>query len=111
MSELQSIGVAAALSLPQGQRGEQNRESKTWTLIAPDGTHHTVVNLLHWARSHYKLFEPDSLDAEATAQRIRSGFGAIASSMRGVKSRRHPISSYKGWGLYEIPEKAETGQL
>lgn len=108
MEQLQSIGVAAALSLPEGQRGEQNRESKTWELIDPSGNHIVVKNLLDWSRRNYTLFEPDDADPEKAAMRISSGFKAISSSMRGVKSRQRPASTYKGWSLAALPIKEDT---
>lgn len=108
MASIQQIGVAAALSLPEGQRGPQNRESKVWELIAPDGTHITVTNLLDWARNNYTLFEPPCGDVDAAAMRVSSGIRAIAASMRGAKSRERPVSSYKGWGLAKLPEKGDN---
>lgn len=108
MEHLQPIGVAAALALPEGQRGEQNRESKTWELIDPEGNHIIVKNLLDWSRKNYTLFEPVDTDPEKAAMRISSGFKAIASSMRGVKSRQRPASTYKGWSLATLPIKEDT---
>lgn len=105
MARLQSAGTAAALALPEGQRGEQNRESKQWELIDPSGNRIAVTNLLHWARNNYRLFEPDGADPEKAAMRISSGFRAIASSMRGVKSRQRPVATYKGWSLAALPTK------
>lgn len=107
MAELQSIGVAAALALPEGQRGEQNRESKTWELIDPTGNHIVVKNLLDWSRRNYTLFEPADAEPGEAAMRISSGFKAIASSMRGVKSRQRPVSTYKGWSLAALPIKED----
>lgn len=98
-------GTAAAMGLPEGQRGPQNRESKVWVLIAPDGRYVTVVNLLDWCRENYTLFEPPCDDVGRAAMRVSSGFKAIASSMRGVASRQRPVSTYKGWGLAKIPIK------
>ena len=105
LASIQQIGSQAALAIPEGQRGPQNRESKVWELIAPDGQHITVTNLLDWARDNYTFFEPESADPEQASIRISSGFRAIASSMRGAKSRQRPVSSYKGWGLYRLPYK------
>lgn len=107
MKELQVVGTVAALSIPEGQRGPQNRESKTWVLIDPSGNHIVVVNLLDWARHNYALFEPADADPEKAAIRIASGFKAIAGSMRGIKSRTRPVSTYKGWGLYALPTKED----
>lgn len=107
MSAIQSIGAQAAFNLPEGQRGPQNRESKVWELIDPDGNHITVTNLLDWARENYTLFEPPCTDVDAAALRISCGFRAIASSMRGAKSRSRPVSSYKGWGLFELPDEVD----
>lgn len=109
MREMQQIGVAAALSIPEGQRGPQNRSSKVWELIDPDGNHIHVTNLLDWARKHYTYFEPDCPDPDAAALRISYGFRAIAGSMRGCRSRKHPIRSYKGWGLARLPECKQAG--
>lgn len=98
-------GSAAAMELPEGQRGPQNRESKVWVLIDPSGNYVTVVNLLDWCRKNYTLFEPPCEDVDRAAIRVSSGFKAIASSMRGVKSRQRPSTTYKGWGLAKIPVK------
>lgn len=100
-------GTAAALSMPEGQRGPQHRESKIWVLIDPSGAHVTVCNLLDWSRENYTLFEPPCDDPEKAAHRVSSGFRAIASSMRGVKSRNRPVSTYKGWSIAKIPIKAK----
>lgn len=107
MQWLQPIGTAAAMALPEGQRGPQNRTSKIWELIDPSGKHIIVTNLLDWGRNNYTLFEPADADPEKAAIRIRSGFAAIACSMRGVKSRKRPASSYKGWGLAALPRDKE----
>lgn len=100
-------GLAAAAALPEGQRGPQNRESKVWELIDPDGNHITVTNLLDWARNNYTLFEPPCDDVDAAAIRVSTGFRAIATSMRGARCRKRPVSSYKGWGLARLPEKGD----
>ncbi len=97
----------AALLIPEGQRGPQNRTSKNWVLIDPDGNHIEVTNLQDWAREYYDFFEPDSDDIDASANRIRCGFQAIACYMRGVPSRTRPVTSYKGWGLYALPTDKE----
>ena len=110
MEELSPVGMALMRDLPDGQRGPHHRSSKIWELIDPNGQHITVVNLLDWSRTHYAMFEPDSLDPDASANRITKGFGAIASSMRGVKSRKRPVSSYKGWGLAMLPYDKEVNQ-
>lgn len=107
MVALQSVGTKAALAIPEGQRGPQNRKSKVWELIDPEGNHITVTNLLNWARENYTLFEPASNDVDDAAKRIQCGFGAIASSMRGAKSRKRRATSYKGWGLYKLPEEVD----
>lgn len=105
--QLQPLGVAAALTIPEGQRGEQNRASKTWELIDPAGNHIIATNLLDWSRKSYTLFEPADADPDQAAMRISSGFKAIASSMRGVKSRTRQVSTYKGWGLAALPKDKE----
>lgn len=73
----------------------------------PEGNHITVTNLLDWARKNYTLFEAPTDDIDAAAKRIQCGFGAIASSMRGVKSRKRRATSYKGWWLYRLPEEVD----
>ena len=100
-------GTATALAIPEGQRGPQNRGSKIWVLIDPSGSHVPVCNLLDWARENYTLFEPPCEDVNKAAIRVASGFRAIASSMRGAKSRNRPVSTYKGWSLAQIPKKSK----
>lgn len=109
MAQLQAAGLSAALKLPEGQRGPQNRGSKTWVLIDPSGNTVGVVNLKDWARRNCALFEGEDAEPEKAAMRISTGFRAIASSMRGVKSRQRPVSSYKGWRLAELPKNKEDG--
>ena len=107
LASIQQIGSQAALAIPEGQRGPQNRESKVWELIDPDGNHITVTNLLDWARNNYTLFEPPCDDVDAAAKRVSNGIMTIATSMRGARSRQRPVSSYKGWGLARLPEKGD----
>lgn len=107
LASIQQIGSQAALAIPEGQRGPQNRESKVWELIDPDGNHITVTNLLDWARNNYTLFEPPCDDVDAAARRVSNGIMTIATSMRGARSRQRPVSSYKGWGLARLPEKGD----
>ena len=107
MEKLQAVGAAAALELPEGQRGPQHRASKVWILVDPSGSKIEVTNLLDWARDHYYLFEPDG-DPDAAAHRIAAGFGAIVSSMRGCPSRRRAVYQYKGWSLAGAPAEREN---
>lgn len=105
MDELQPRAVQAALAIPEGQRGPQNRESKIWVLVDPSGNQVPCTNLLDWARNNYRLFEPQTPEVERdkAARRISNGFQAIASSMRGVPSYKRTVSHYKGWGLLSLP--------
>ena len=52
MEKLQPIGVKAAMNIPEGQKGPQNRESLVWILVDPAGVCHKAVNLLDWARKN-----------------------------------------------------------
>lgn len=102
------IGTAAALALPEGQRGPQNRTAKHWVLVDPLGNYYTAISLADWARKNCRLFFPEDVPEEIAARRIRCGFVAIASSMRGVPSRKRPVARYKGWHLAGLPyEKSE----
>ena len=105
ITSIQRLGSDAAIAIPEGQRGPQNRGSKVWELIDPDCNHIAITNLLDWARNNYTLFEPPVDDVDAAASRVARGFMAIASSMRGVKSRARSVYHYKGWGLARLPEK------
>lgn len=106
MDRLSASGLSLIADMPDSQRGPQNRESMVWELIDPDGNHIIVKNLLDWARHNYTVFEAECDDVDAAARRVALGIMAIASSMRGVKSRQQrPVSSYKGWGLAKLPEK------
>lgn len=105
MDELQPRAVQAALAIPEGQRGPQNRESKIWVLLDPSGNQVPCTNLLDWARNNYRLFEPQTAEADRdkAARRISNGFKAIASCMRGAPSYKRTVSHYKGWGLLSLP--------
>lgn len=99
------LALDIALALPDSQRGPDHRSAKVWILIDPDGRQHTVTNLLDWARRHADTFDivTSDEDRERIANNIRTGFGNISLSMKGL--RKHPVSSYKGWGLAQPPQK------
>lgn len=103
MKEIQKSGRDAALRIPAGQKGPQNRSALVWILIDPDGQYHMAVNLRDWARENKDLFFPPDVDEDTAANRISGGFRAIAASMRGVKSRERPVQTYKGWRLAGLP--------
>lgn len=101
-------GSAAALRLPEGQRGPQNRNALIWHLIDPEGDPITVVNLQDWARQHaqdYFGMEP----TDRSAASIASGFRQIKRSMEGKLRRKNgapvSLSTYKGWGLRAWEDK------
>ena len=96
--------LSAAYSRPDSKRGPQHRNAKVWVLIDPDGAHHTVVNLLDWARQHAHLFDvvDTAEDRERVSRNIRSGFEHISQTILG--HREHPVYSYKGWGLASNPK-------
>lgn len=108
IESIQSIGTAAALKLPEGQKGTQNRAGKLWVLVDPNGRRHVAINLLQWSRDNYNLFEPNSTNPETSAARISKGFMAIASSMRGVASRDRPVYHYKEWSLDRLPVEVDS---
>lgn len=98
-----SLGVQAAMMLPESQRGPQHRESKIWRLVDPDGTLHVVVGLEDWCRHNADLFGEDP----EHSGRICWGFRQIARWMRGKTKRT--VSSYKGWTLDALPvDKEDT---
>lgn len=90
-------GTDTAKNLPGNQRGEANREAKTWELVSPDGEIFVVTNLLNWSRENAWRFDM----SEDEAVKIKSGFTAISRSMRGLTKR--PVRSYKGWRLNALP--------
>ena len=97
-------GLAKAQSLPDSQRGPQNRESKIWILIDPSGNYVPVTNLLDWSRKNYTLFEPPCADVDKAAIRVSSGFKAIARSLEGKRNgNQRAAMTYKGWGLAKTP--------
>ena len=100
-------GTKAALALPEGQRGPQNRNAKIWHLRTPDGEPVVVTNLTDWARQHTADFGMEPTEASAAA--ISSGFRQIKRSMEGKfrRANRQPctVSTYKGWTLVAWEEK------
>lgn len=99
---------AIASTIPEGQKGPQNRTCKVYVLKDPDNVLHTVVGLLPWARENYALFEPQSKEPQASAIRISSGFRAIISKSPSRINR--PVSSYKGWQIIYHGEKTSEDQ-
>ena len=99
---------AIASTLPEGQKGPQNRTCKVYVLKDPDNVLHLAVGLLPWARENYALFEPESSDPCASAQRISSGLRAIIS--KSPSRINHPVSSYKGWQIVFHGEKTPKDQ-
>lgn len=97
----------AALALPEGQRGPQNRNAKIWHLRTPDGEPVVVTNLTDWARQHTADFGMEPTEASAAA--ISSGFRQIKRSMEGKFRRANgqpcTVSTYKGWTLVAWEEK------
>ena len=102
-----------AASLPEGQRGAQNRECKVWILKDPFGNIHRAVGLRPWARSNYELFEPASTDIEATTNRIASGLYAVAATLcyNSPSRQNNPTSTYKGWTVVSVRDKNANEQL
>ena len=100
-------GTEAALALPEGQRGPQNRNAKIWHLRTPDGEPVVVTNLTDWARQHTSDFGMEPTEASAAA--ISSGFRQIKRSMEGHFRRANgkpcTVSTYKGWTLVAWEEK------
>lgn len=104
-------GTAAAMALPGGQRGPQNRSAKIWHLRSPGGEPVVAVNLLDWAREH----AADCFDVEPTdenAERIAAGFRQLKRSMEGKLRRKngapYTVSTYKGWTLAAVENKKES---
>lgn len=100
-------GTAAAMKLPEGQRGEENRNAMIWHLRDPEGNPVIVTNLLHWARLHAQdYFGMDPTDRSGEV--ISSGFKNIKRSMEGKLHRNgkpYSVYSYKGWTLVAWEEK------
>lgn len=102
-------GTAAALRLPEGQRGEQNREAKIWHLLSPDGVPETAINLQDWARRHAEDYFGVA-PTDANAANIASGIRQIKRSQEGKIIRNGApvnVGSYKGWQLLGVEEKSE----
>lgn len=94
--------TAVALSIPEGQKGPQNRACKVWYLKDAEGNEHIVTGLLPWARENYRRFFPDDdIPVEEAAKRISGGIRQIAISMR----KKGSIAQYKGWTLTRLPEE------
>lgn len=91
------LGNDAFMDKPGSQAGSDNRNSKTWLLVDPDGNVHEVTGLRSWCRENAALFgkEPDEYI------KIANGFTAIANSMRGRRKKK--CESYFGWTLAALP--------
>ena len=105
--EIQDLGKKAAMELPGGQKGIQNRTSKLWILIDPTGNKHAAINLLQFIRDNAESFGIKS-DDEKSIHNISSGFRVISRTLSGRNSGR-PVYHCREWGLncpsLDFPEK------
>lgn len=105
--EIQPLGKKAAMELPGGQKGIQNRTSKLWILIDPTGNKHAAINLLQFIRDNAESFGIKS-DDKKSIRSIASGFQAILRTISGKNSGR-PVYHCREWGLerlsLDFPEK------
>lgn len=105
--EIQDLGKKAAMELPGGQKGIQNRTSKLWILIDPTGNKHAAINLLQFIRDNAESFGIKS-DDKKSIHNISSGFRVISRTLSGTNSGR-PVYHCREWGLerpsIDFPEK------
>ena len=80
--KIQIIGKNAAMKLPGGQKGIQNRTSKLWILIDPSGSKHAAINLVQFIRDNAEAFGITS-DDERSVHNIQSGFRAVLRTVAG----------------------------
>lgn len=97
MREMQRLGVAAAMQLPGGQRGIQNRTSKLWLLVDPDGTKYAAINLVEFVRAHADDFDIHADDDRAVLS-VANGFRNISRTLAG-RNKGNPVSTCRQWGL------------
>lgn len=97
MEELQPLAVAAAQQLPGGQRGIQNRTSKLWLLVDPDGGKHAAINITEFIRVHAEDFGIRA-DDDRAVHNVYSGFVPISRTLAG-RNKGRPVYHCKGWGL------------
>jgi len=98
-------GTLAAQKSPIAGRFKTHHSAKRWRLVTPYGETIEVQNLLYWARENCHLFDKPQNDASANA--IRSGFLAIAQTMRGKRGgegQQRAAWTYFGWTMAGMPE-------
>lgn len=105
--KIQIIGKNAAMKLPGGQKGIQNRTSKLWILIDPSGSKHAAINLVQFIRDNAEAFGITS-DDERSIHNIQSGFRAVLRTVAG-RNKSRPVYHCREWGLdcpsIDFPEK------
>lgn len=105
MTDLQKLGVSAAMQSPKSGRFETNINAIDWHLISPNGEHYYFHSLHFWLRKNCrKLFgcEPDSREF----RNIRSGISGAKRAMLGkISPGQRPCCTYKGWRV--IPTEAD----
>lgn len=105
--EIQDLGKKAAMELPGGQKGIQNRTSKLWILIDPSGNKHAAINLVQFIRDNAEAFGITS-DDERSIHNIQSGFRAVLRTVAG-RNKGRPVYHCREWGLdcpsIDFPEK------
>ena len=93
----QPIATAAAMKLPAGQRGCQNRGSKLWIITTPSGAKIAAINLLQFVRDNADAFDIDASDDKA-AHSVASGFRIISRTYLG-KNKGRPVYHCHEFGL------------
>lgn len=93
----QSMATEAALKLPAGQRGCQNRTSKLWIIVTPSGQKVAAINLVQFVRDNADIFDIDPIDDNAVHS-IASGFRIISRTYLG-KNKGRPVYHCHEFGL------------
>lgn len=94
---MQPIAVAAAQQLPGNQRGIQNRTSKLWLLVDPDGAKHAAININEFIRAHAEDFGIRA-DDDRAVHNVYSGFVHVSRTLAG-RHKGRPVTTCKKWGL------------
>lgn len=110
IKRLQVIASNAAMELPGGQKGIQNRTSKLWILVDSSGNKHAAINLTQFIRDNAEAFGITPCD-ERSIHNIEIGFCAVSRTVSG-RNKNRPVYHCRNWGLdcpsIDFPEEYST---
>lgn len=90
-----SIALRGRIMGGAGAKGPEHYFAKSYSLLAPDGTHYRGENVLHFVRERPDLFDPEDILMEKGTCRAAKALCSLR------PSNKTPKAGWKGWTWYQ----------